>query len=98
MEVGSTSEDNNYLLEALRECQCHYPLRVDMGIHLVTNVRKTDDKNIFIYHQLIGFSEQLGMTFIKILSNNTKLLVRQVEWDVILFHVTILLTITKLLN
>lgn len=44
LEVGSTSEDNNYLLEALRECHCHYPLRVDMGIHLVTNVRKTDDK------------------------------------------------------
>lgn len=44
LEVGSTSEDNNYLLEALRECHCHYPLRVDMGIHLWTNVRKTDDK------------------------------------------------------
>ena len=48
MEVGSASENINSL-EALRDCLCLYLLCWIKGMQLMTNVRRTDDKNqIFI--------------------------------------------------
>lgn len=39
-EAGSVSEDNFYLLDVLRDCLCHYLLFADMGMQLMTNMRK----------------------------------------------------------
>ena len=53
MEAGSVSED--FPLDALGGYLCRYPPCVDTRMWLLTNVRRTDNKNLFICHQLIRF-------------------------------------------
>ena len=44
-----------YPFDALGGYLCRYPPCVDTGMWLLTNVRKTDNKNLLIYRQLIRF-------------------------------------------